>query len=115
MEQQIMNFEVNSNTYKLVIVEEMEDGYLGLTHYHENKVALKRRDLSIMLRTLKHELTHVWLWEYGHNQHDRQFTNEDVCEIVASSNNFINSIVKTFKTIYTPPKSKKSKVGETIE
>jgi Zn-dependent peptidase ImmA (M78 family) len=107
MGQQIMNFEINSNKYKLIVVDELEDGYLGVTDYHENKVSLKRLDLAIMRRTLKHELMHVWLWEYGHNQHDRQFTNEDVCEIVASSNNFINHVVTSFDALYTPQKSKK--------
>lgn len=47
------------------------------------------------METLKHELMHVWLYENGHkNQNnDEIFTYEDVCELVALSNNFINEIV----------------------
>lgn len=52
-----------------------------------------------MVKTLKHELTHVWLYEYGHNQEEKEFNNEDVCEIVASSNDFINEIVNQYLSI----------------
>lgn len=49
-----------------------------------------------MVKTLKHELTHVWLYEYGHNQDEKEFNNEDVCEIVASSNDFINEAIEQY-------------------
>lgn len=122
MEKQIMNFEVNSNIYKLIVVDELEDSYFGLTKYDESKVVLRKLDINSMIRTLKHELTHVWLWEYGHHQHEREFTHEDVCEIVACSNNFINGIVRTFKTVYaetnteadTKSKKSKNKAGDYI-
>ena len=52
-----------------------------------------------MIKTLKHELTHVWLYEYGHNQDEKEFNNEDVCEIVASSNNFINEVIQQYLNI----------------
>lgn len=55
------------------------------------------KDQANIIRTLKHELTHVWLYEYGHNQNDdKTFTYEDVCEVVASSNDFINEIVDQY-------------------
>ena len=49
--------------------------------------------------TLKHELCHVWLWEYSHMQNDEQkYHFEQVCQIVANSNDFINSVIdKYFK------------------
>ena len=50
-----------------------------------------------IVKTLKHELTHVWLYEYGHNQHEKEFNFEDICEIVASSNDFINEIIEKLK------------------
>lgn len=61
------------------------------------------KDQANIIKTLKHELTHVWLYEYGHNQNDEKtFTYEDVCEIVASSNDFINETVKVYlKQKYT--------------
>lgn len=53
-----------------------------------------------MLETLKHELMHVWLYENGHkNQNnDEIFDYEDVCELVALSNNFINYVVDIYKS-----------------
>lgn len=51
-----------------------------------------------MIKTLKHELTHVWLYEYEHNQDEKEFNNEDVCEIVACSNDFINEVVEKYIT-----------------
>ena len=51
------------------------------------------------IKTLKHELTHCYIWEYGlYNVVD---VNEEViCDIVASSNDFINDIVnKYFKEV----------------
>ena len=51
-----------------------------------------------MMLTLKHELMHVWLYENGHtNQNnDEIFGYEDVCELVALSNNSINKIVNLY-------------------
>ena len=47
------------------------------------------------IKTLKHELTHCYIWEFGlYNVMD---INEDICEIVASSNDFINVIVEQYK------------------
>lgn len=51
-----------------------------------------------MLLTLKHELMHIWLYENGHtNQYGKEiFDYEDVCELVALSNNSINRIVDLY-------------------
>ena len=51
-----------------------------------------------MMLTLKHELMHVWLYENGHtNQSGNEvFNYEDVCELVALSNNSINRIVEEY-------------------
>ncbi len=70
---------------------------MGLTVYVEQKILLLKGQPNIE-RTLKHELTHVWLYEYGHNQHEENKTYgyEDICEIVASSNDFINEIANKY-------------------
>lgn len=100
-----MEFEINGAKWIIeevddaVMNNEMKNDYtLGATIYKEQKILLVKSNANI-LRTLIHELTHVWLWEYGHNQHreDKIFTHEDICEIVASSNNFINEIVEKYK------------------
>lgn len=51
-----------------------------------------------MMYTLKHELMHVWLYENGHiNQGDGCFFGyEEVCELVAYSNDFINKVVNLY-------------------
>ena len=51
-----------------------------------------------MMLTLKHELMHVWLYEHGHTNQDGKevFGYEDVCELTALSNDFINKIVKEY-------------------
>lgn len=48
------------------------------------------------IRTLKHELTHCYIWEYGlYNVMD--INEEVICDIVASSNDFINEVVEKYK------------------
>lgn len=47
------------------------------------------------IKTLKHELTHCYIWEYGlYNVID---VNEEViCDLVACSNDFINEVVEQY-------------------
>ena len=48
------------------------------------------------IKTLKHELTHCYIWEFGlYNVMD--INEEVICDIVASSNDFINEIVERYK------------------
>lgn len=47
------------------------------------------------INTLKHELMHCYIWSYGlGNVSD--FDEEMVCDIVASSNDFINEVVEQY-------------------
>lgn len=98
-----MKFKINNTEWTIEEVDEAtinnemkNDGTLGVTIYKTQKVMLLK-DQANIIKTLKHELTHVWLYEYGHNQNDdKTFTYEDVCEVVASSNDFINEIIKEY-------------------
>jgi hypothetical protein len=36
------------------------------------------------------------MYEYGHNQWNKEFDNEDVCEIMASSHDIIHEIVEEY-------------------
>lgn len=98
-----MKFEINNTTWTIEKVDEAtinnemkSDGTLGVTIYKNQKIMLLK-DQANIVKTLKHELTHVWLYEYGHNQSDdKTFSYEDVCEVVASSNDFINEIVQEY-------------------
>ena len=48
------------------------------------------------IKTLKHELTHCYIWEFGlYNVID--INEEVICDIVASSNDFINEIIEQYK------------------
>lgn len=99
-----MKFKCNNTewTIKEISNVEMQDKFElensfthGITIYSENTIYLNKETVNIM-RTLKHELTHVWLYEYGHYQEEKEFTNEDVCEIVACSNDFINEVINRY-------------------
>jgi len=98
-----MEFTINNSKWTIKKVSEaeinneMKDDYtLGFTNYRKQEIVISENQINT-IRTLKHELMHVWLYEYGHNQNDdNKFGYEDVCEIVASSNDFINEIVEKF-------------------
>lgn len=47
------------------------------------------------IKTLKHELAHCYIWEYGFYYVDAD--EETICEIVAKSNDFINEVVNKYK------------------
>ena len=101
---EIMKLKINNTEWTIEEVDEAtinnemkSDGTLGVTIYKAQTIMLLK-DQANIIKTLKHELTHVWLYEYGHNQNDdKTFSYEDVCEIVASSNDFINEIVEQYK------------------
>lgn len=98
-----MKFKINNTEWTIEEVDEAtinnemkSDGTLGVTIYRTQTIMLLK-DQANIIKTLKHELTHVWLYEYGHNQNDdKTFSYEDVCEVVASSNDFINEIVQAY-------------------
>ena len=99
-----MYFIINSSPWKIKVVDEAtinnemkNDNTLGLTNYKTQEIMLLENQANI-IKTLKHELMHVWLYEYGHAQDENTTYNyEDICEIVASSNSFINEIIENFK------------------
>lgn len=106
-----MEFEINNTKWTIKEVDEatinneMKNDYtMGVTIYKTQEILLLK-DQANSIKTLKHELIHVWLYEYGHAQNDEtKYNYEDVCEIVASSNNFINEIVEKYKnnkSLYT--------------
>ena len=98
-----MKFSINGAEWSIKTVNKytmtgkaVDSTALGYTIYETQEIYLLD-DQANILRTLKHELIHVWLWEYGHYQKEKEFIDEDVCEIVASSNNFVNEVVEKFK------------------
>ncbi len=99
-----MKFKINNTEWTIKEVDEAtinnemkQDGTLGVTIYKTQEILLLENQANI-IKTLKHELMHVWLYEYGHPQDDEsKYTYEDVCEIVASSNEFINETVYQYQ------------------
>ena len=71
----------------------LEDHIMMIKQYMQ-----KNGNFNQMMLTLKHELMHIWLYENGHTNQtgDEVFDYEDVCELVALSNNSINKIVKEY-------------------
>lgn len=81
--------------------EDSEDAFLyGFCSYTENVIYLNNTlCLDRKIYTLKHELTHAWTFEHGWG-FDDDVSREDLCNIVASINEFINTVTnKYFKKI----------------
>ena len=95
-----MSFWINNNIYTIYNVDKIsgKENYVGRSHYDDKTIYVEKGNFDDMLLTLKHELMHVWLFENGHtNQNnDEVFGYEDVCELVALSNNSINRITKLY-------------------
>lgn len=98
--EEICRFTINNRTYTIYDVDKIKGkkSYVGQSNYDNGKIFIEKEDIQDMLLTLKHELMHVWLYENGHeNQNgDEVFGYEDVCELVALSNNSINKITQLY-------------------
>lgn len=97
---EICKFKINNHIYTIYDVDKIEgkDNYLGSSHYDSKNIYIEKGNIEEMLITLKHELMHVWLYENGHKNQDGKevFNYEDMCELVALSNNSINRIVNEY-------------------
>lgn len=94
-----MKFTINSNEWEIKEVSkefiETNDA-LAETDYTKQEIRILD-ECKCKRNTLKHELCHVWLWEYSHVQNDTdKFHFEQVCQIVANSNDFINDIIEKY-------------------
>lgn len=98
--EEICKFIINNKEYTIYDIKRIEGktSYTGKSEYDNGKIYIEESTFEEMMITLKHELMHVWLYENGHkNQNgDEIFNYEDLCELVALSNNSINRIVKLY-------------------
>lgn len=98
--EKICEFEINNKIYSIYDVDRIigKENYVGRSHYEDKTIYVEYGTPEQMMYTLIHELMHVWLYENGHtNQNnDEVFGYEDVCELVALSNNSINKIVDEY-------------------
>lgn len=104
-----MKFEINNEEWEIFIVpkESIKDRYneennteatfvFGLTIYNEHEIWINdSMCFTEKLRTLRHELTHCYIWSFGLNNAPH-YTEEMVCDIVAASNGIIDRIVMEF-------------------
>lgn len=68
----------------------------GLTIFSEHKIWINEDMCTEQkIKTLKHELTHCYIWSYGLGSAPH-YTEEMVCDIVSASINIINDIVKEY-------------------
>ena len=99
---EICKFKINNKIYTIFDVNRIEgkENYVGQSRYDEGYIYIEQSSFKQMMLTLKHELMHVWLYENGHtNQNNNEiFDYEDLCELVALSNNSINKIVDLYIT-----------------
>ena len=98
--EEICQFIINDRIYTIYDVDKIEGkgSYVGRSTYDDKMVFIEKGTFEQMMLTLKHELMHVWLYENGHKNQDGKevFDYEDMCELVALSNNSINRIVKEY-------------------
>lgn len=98
--EEICQFKINNRIYTIYNVDKIsgKDNYVGRSHYDDRTIYIEKGAKKDMLLTLKHELMHIWLYENGHKNQDGKevFDYEDMCELVALSNNSINRITKLY-------------------
>ena len=102
MKKFVCDFEIKENYYSIYIVDRIQGKktFVGQTDYQTREILIEKGKYENMLLTLKHELLHVWLYEKGYkNQKDGCFSFEDICEICAYSNDFINEVVEEYEFI----------------
>ena len=106
----LMRFKINNNEWNVleksseIMIEkykkEVDDRAtfaFGLTMFSQHEIWINK-DMCIdqKIRTLKHELTHCFIYSYGlYNVPD--FNEEMVCDLVASINDFINEVIEQYK------------------
>lgn len=100
---EICRFTINGKVYTIYNIDRIEgkESRVGESSYETTDIFIERGDYKEMLTTLKHELMHVWLYENGHkNQNlDEVFNYEELCELVALSNDSINTVVEQYKRV----------------
>ena len=96
----ICNFKINNRIYTIFNVDRIygKSTYVGQTDYNTKHIYIENNSYQEKIITLKHELIHVWLYENGYKYQgsDLCFSVEDICEIAAYSNSFINLVISKY-------------------
>ena len=96
----VCSFIINDRLYTIYNVTKIEgkSTYVGQTDYDLRRIYIEENSRNEEIITLKHELIHVWLFEKGYKYQNEKmcFGVEDVCEIAAYSNDFVNKITEKY-------------------
>lgn len=110
METDECKFEINNMHWKIMqkSTQELTDKYnsqyeqkayytFGVTLYPDHEIWINK-DMCFeqQICTLKHELTHCYMWNYG-LYNITEYNEEFICDLVSASNNFINEVVEKYK------------------
>lgn len=89
--------EISNAEMNILVDSDMKDTFThGTTQYDKNIIYINKETKN-KKKTLYHELTHCFMYEFGHNQQeDKTFNYEDVCEICACSHDIIHEIVDKY-------------------
>ena len=100
-------FKINNNIWKIIekdaqtllekfnsTNEDQTSFVFGITLYPTHEIWINKDTCKEQkIKTLKHELTHCYIWNYG-LYNVPHFTEEMICDLVSCINDFINDIVK---------------------
>lgn len=106
----MFKFKINNMEWKLYekSKQELLDRYnanqeqkacyvFGVTLYPEHEIWINQEMcFEQQLKTLKHELTHCYIWSHG-MYNITEYTEELICDLVSASNDFINEVVEKYK------------------
>lgn len=92
--------EMDKDSLKAMYEKEMEEKayyVFGVTIKSSHTIYINKDMCEEQrIRTLKHELTHCYIWEYG-LYNITEVNEELICDLVSASNNFINEVVANYK------------------
>lgn len=98
----VMDLKINGVKWQVIEVQYIDSNgdalTLGETHYGESIIYIEQNKIDTMIRTFTHELLHAWLYEYGYDQ-EKEFTNEDMCNIISASYSFISKYTEKYKKL----------------
>ena len=98
-----MDVKINSLNFKIIEVDEIDktdDGryIIGYTNYVKQEILLlKNLSFEQKINTLRHELTHAFLWAYGLSAMCEELPLEIVCDFVGIYSKDIVEIADKYK------------------
>ena len=106
----MITFKINNMKWRIIgkTSQELLDKYnsehedrayytFGVTLYPQHEIWINQ-DMCFeqQIKTLKHELTHCYVWCYG-MYNVTNYNEEFICDLVSASNDFINEVVARYE------------------